>query len=206
MDRIETIEQLEEIYGRFDDIAAASKDKEIDYLTPSYRQMIEASSFVALASVGARGVDCSPRGDKGQVVYCINSRQLHLPDRRGNNRIDTLRNLIEDPRLSLMFLIKGSGSVIRVIGRAIISVDPNLCEKYQYEGKLPRSVLVIDIERVFFQCARAIMRAELWSEAQKETAKSLPTAGQMLKEATSGQFDGDSYDRGWLERAEKTMW
>lgn len=200
---IGSIEELNEIYGA--GLSQASVDKVTKELTPLYRGMIEASPFVALATVGPEGLDCSPRGDLGGVVRIIDDRTLHLPDWRGNNRVDSLSNIVRDPRLSLMFLIPGSNTVMRINGRGVVSNDEALLASFEMDGKHPRTVIVISIVEVYFQCARAVMRAELWNADHFVDPANLPTPGQMLKDAV-GDFDHETYDREWPARAAKTMW
>lgn len=199
---VTNVEQLKAIYG---DVSEASTVKVTMQLTPAYRQMIEASPFVALATVGPEGLDCSPRGDRGQVVRVESDSVLALPDRRGNNRIDSLLNIVRDPRVALMFLIPGSDSVMRVNGRAVISVDEALLDSFIVEGKPPRSVALVTIDEVYFQCARAVMRAGLWDAGAQSVAHGLPSPGAMLKSAKAS-FDQETYDREWPARAAKTMW
>ncbi|MDM7981765.1 MAG: pyridoxamine 5'-phosphate oxidase family protein [Rhizobium sp.] len=199
---IKTVEDLKAIYG---EAGEASTAKVTASLTPAYRTMIERSPFVALATVGPEGLDCSPRGDRGAVMRIEDDRTLVLPDWRGNNRVDSLLNIVRDPRVALMFLIPGSDSVMRINGRAVVSVAPELLESFEMDGRHPRSVVVVTIEEAYFQCARAVMRAELWNVARQVAANDLPTPGDMLK-AAKQDFDRDTYDREWPERAAKTMW
>jgi PPOX class probable FMN-dependent enzyme len=199
---ITTIEDLKAIYG---EVGEASTAKVTAFLTPAYRTMIERSPFVALATVGPEGLDCSPRGDRGAVVRIEDDRTITLPDWRGNNRIDSLVNIVRDPRVALMFLIPGSNSVMRINGRAVVSVAPELIESFVMDGHHPRSVVVVTIDEAYFQCARAVMRAELWNVERQVAANDLPTPGEMLK-AAKQDFDRETYDREWPERAAKTMW
>ncbi|NKN36608.1 pyridoxamine 5'-phosphate oxidase family protein [Agrobacterium sp. a22-2] len=199
---IRTVEELKAIY---DGVSEASLVKVTRTLTAEYRQMIEASPFVALATVGPEGLDCSPRGDLGGVVRIRDDATLLLPDWRGNNRIDSLLNIVRDPRVALMFLVPGSNTTMRINGRAEISVDPALLESFDMDGKHPRSVAVIAIDEVYFQCARAVIRAELWNPEQFVDPADLPTPGTLLK-AAKADFDKDTYDREWAGRAAKTMW
>lgn len=203
MTRIATIEQLEAIYERPLDTSTV---KEIAYLTAQYRALIEASPFVALATSGPEGLDCSPRGDAGQAVRIHDERTLMLPDRRGNNRVDSLRNILRDPRVGLMFLIPGSGTTMRVNGRAHLSVDPALLDSFLMEGKPPRSVIVVEIEAAYFQCARAVIRADLWNPDKFVDPKSLPTPGDILADLSERRVGGKAYDEEWPERARKSMW
>ncbi|CAD7045285.1 pyridoxamine 5'-phosphate oxidase family protein [Pseudorhizobium endolithicum] len=199
---IRTIEDLKQIYG---DVSDASRVKVTRTLTDEYRRMIEASPFVALATAGPEGLDCSPRGDVGTCVRIGDGQTLLLPDWRGNNRIDSLMNIVRDPRVALMFLIPGSNTAIRVNGSAVISVEPSLLASFEMENRHPRSVIVITIAEVYFQCARAIMRAELWNPERFVDPATLPTPGALLK-AAKADFDQGTYDREWAARAAATMW
>ncbi|WP_117191261.1 pyridoxamine 5'-phosphate oxidase family protein [Rhizobium terrae] len=199
---ITSVEDLKAIY---DGVSEASLAKVTKTLTPEYRQMIEASPFVALATVGPEGLDCSPRGDLGGAVRIRDEKTLLLPDWRGNNRIDSLSNIVRDPRVALMFLVPGSNTTMRINGHAVVSVEPALLESFEMDGRHPRSVTVITINEVYFQCARALMRAELWNPEHFVDPKSLPTPGTLLK-AAKADFDRETYDREWPERAAKTMW
>ena len=201
---VESLEDLEQIYAGAPTLASTAKV--MDRLSPEYRRYVELSPFVALATIGASGLDCSPRGDAGQVVFIEDDKTLHLPDRRGNNRIDSLRNIIADPRVALLFLIPGSGTTFRINGTARISADPALCGRFAVEGKLPRSVAVITIEQAYFQCARAIVRSRIWDSATHVAPVDVPTAGQVLDRLSKGEIDGAAYDAEWPGRAAKTLW
>ncbi len=201
---IDTLDALEAIYHAAP--AAASTVKVSDRLTPDYRRLVEASPFLALATVGPEGLDCSPRGDARGLVSIADDRTLVLPDRRGNNRIDSLRNVVRDPRVALLFLIPGSGTTFRVNGRAVISADPALLDGLAVDGKAPRTALIVTIEECYFQCARAVMRAALWNPDAQVDPKSLPTAGAMLAAVTAGEVGGAAYDEAWPARAAATMW
>lgn len=203
MPAIASIAELEAIYGKTNDNSTV---KEVSYITQAYRQYIEAAPFVALASVGPEGLDCSPRGDRGNVVRIVDEKTLMIPDRRGNNRIDTLRNIVRDPRIALLFLVPGSNTTLRVNGRAIVTADEDILSPFAVEGKAPRTVIAVDVDAVYFQCARALIRSELWSEAAKIDPKTLPTPGQMLAEVSDGRVGGETYDKEWPDRAAKTMW
>src|SRR6202795_3341463 len=156
---VATIEQLEAIYGFPND---ASTVKVADRVTPSYRALMDQSPFAALATCGPEGLDCSPRGDLPGFVRIHDEKTLMMPDRRGNNRIDSLRNIVRDPRVALLFLIPGVGNTLRVNGRAHLSVEPALLASFAVDDKPPRSVTVIEVDAVYFQCARALVRSELW--------------------------------------------
>ncbi len=195
-------EALRALYG---EPSQRSLVKETDHLHPVYRAFVEAAPFVVVASIGPNGIDTSPRGDAPGFVHVAHDRRLMLPDRRGNNRVDTLSNIASDPRVALLFLIPGVGETLRVTGTARIVVDPTLCERFVVQGKLPRSVLVIDIERVFFQCQKALARSRLWSQEAQPPRDSLPSAGEMLK-AFDTAFDAQTYDQGYPEHMRKTIY
>lgn len=198
---IDTLDKLHALYGT---PAAPSLVKVAAHITPEYAAWIEASPFCALATIGPEGSDCTPRGDAGQVAFIETPTTLALPDRRGNNRIDTLRNIVRDPRCSLMFLIPGSGTVIRVNGQGRITAAPDCLEKYKQQGKAPRTVLMVDVEAVYFQCARAVIRADLW--AGMAVPDHLPSPGDVLAAMSGGAEGGAEYDKAWPERAKATMW
>ncbi|MGJ5010855.1 pyridoxamine 5'-phosphate oxidase family protein [Bradyrhizobium oligotrophicum] len=203
MSIITTIEQLEAVYG---ETGLASTAKVADRVTPHYRIMIEQSPFVALATCGPEGLDCSPRGDLPGFIRIHDDKTLMMPDRRGNNRVDSLRNIVRDPRIALLFLIPGSGNTLRVNGHGHLSTAPDLLESFRMEGKLPRSVLIMTVEEIYFQCARAIVRADLWNPDRRVDPQQLPTPGQILAAMTANDIDGAAYDREWPERARKSMW
>ncbi|PGH52827.1 pyridoxamine 5'-phosphate oxidase [Azospirillum palustre] len=194
---------LEALYG---EPAAPSIAKEVPALTPGYRALIEASPFFVLATSGPDGLDASPRGDEAGFVRVADDRTLLIPDRRGNNRIDSLRNILADPRVGLLFLVPGLNETLRVNGRAVIDTDPALCESFAVDGKPPKSVLVVTIESVFFQCGRALLRSRLWDPAVRIERSSLPSAGALLAEASAGREGGDAYDRSLAERIPKTLY
>lgn len=175
------------------------------HVTPEYRAYIEASPFCALASVGPEGLDCSPRGDDGPVVHVVDETTLAMPDRRGNDRIDTLRNIVRDPRVALMFLIPGSGTVMRVNGTARITADADVCARYEKGGKAPRTVVLVTVGEVYFQCARAVMRSALWQGGFTDPA-TLPTVGAMLEVLSRREIEGKAYDADWASRAPGTLW
>jgi uncharacterized protein len=203
MSIVATVEQLEEIYGHPGEAAIV---KVADRITRSYRTLIEKSPFAALATCGPEGLDCSPRGDLPGFIRIHDQKTLMMPDRRGNNRIDSLRNLVRDPRVALLFLIPGSGSTLRVNGRAQVSTDPELLASFKIEGKAPRAVIVITVEDIYFQRARAIVRSDLWNPEKHVDPKTLPTPGQILAEMSDHRVGGDNYDRAWPERARRSLW
>jgi uncharacterized protein len=200
---IATIGELEAIYGQPNE---ASTVKVAGRLTPQYRVLIDKSPFAALATCGPEGLDCSPRGDLPGFVRVHDETTLMMPDRRGNNRVDSLRNIVRDPRIALLFLIPGSGSTLRVNGRAQVSADADLLASFKVDGKAPRTVIVMTVDEIYFQCARAIVRSDLWNPDRRVDPKSLPTPGQILAEMSENRVGGEDYDRAWPERARQTMW
>lgn len=197
---VRDIAALEALYGT---PGEASLIKVAPRLTPLYAKWILASRFCVVSTVGSEGTDGSPRGDDGPVVQMLDDKTLLMPDWRGNNRTDTLRNIVEDGRISLMFMVAGSNNVIRVNGTAVVSVDPDLLRRFRDHGKLPRSVMVITVAEIYSQCARALMRAGVWKGLDESGG--LPSVGDLLAEQKEG-FDGAAYDADWAGRAEKTMW
>src|SRR3954469_1690307 len=186
MTTIASVEALEALYG---EPGEASIVKELDRIIPEYAAFIAASPFVALATAGPEGLDCSPRGDQPGFIRIVDERTLMMPDRPGNNRTDSLKNIIRDPRVGLLFLVPGSGTTLRVNGRAKISADAGLCASFAVDGQPPRSVTVIAVDTVYFQCARAIPRSDLWNPARHVDPKSLPTPGRILAAARRDSID-----------------
>ena len=200
---IRDLDALERVYS--EPAVPRSLTKELDHLSDHYRALIEASPFVLLASVGPEGLDCSPRGDAAGFVKVADERTLLLPDRRGNNRIDTLRNIVRDPRVALLFLIPGVGETLRVNGRAEIDIDPALLAELAAGGKPARSVLRVHVERAYFQCQKALVRSKLWDPARHVERGTLPTAGDILSALDQG-FDGKTYDAGYPEHMKATLY
>ncbi len=175
-------------------------------ITPHYRALIEASPFAVLATSGPEGLDCSPRGDRPGFVRVHDERTLMLPDRRGNNRVDSLRNIVRDPRAALLFMIPGFGNTLRVNGSARLGTDPDLLASFAVDDKAPRSVVVITVAAIYFQCARAIVRSDLWNPAKHVERASLPSPGEILAALSENRVGGADYDRAWADRARKTLW
>jgi uncharacterized protein len=189
---ITTMQQLETLYGAKN---PNSIIKELDRISAGYRKLIEAAPFVAVATSGPEGLDCSPKGDAAGFVHILDDKTLAIPDRPGNNRLDGFRNILRDPRIALLFLIPGVGETLRVNGRASISVDPDLMTSFAINGKLPRCVLIVHVESAYFHCSKAIVRSKLWDEAAKIDRKSLPSTGAILAELSQGKAGGEQYDR-----------
>src|SRR5947209_13333797 len=200
---ITNVEQLEALYGH---PSGAAVWKEIEHINAQYRAFIEAAPFFVLASVGPEGVDCSPRGDAPGFVRVADERTLMIPDRRGNNRIDSLRNIVRDPRVSLLFLVPGVSETFRIIGCARISTDPALCETFVFAGKTPRSVLIVSVERVYFQCGKAVIRSNLWDASRHVERTRLPSNGTILTAITKGEQAGEEYDKAYPARLRETIY
>ncbi|MEM8622226.1 MAG: MSMEG_1061 family FMN-dependent PPOX-type flavoprotein [Pseudomonadota bacterium] len=200
------ITDLAALEARYGAVNRNSIAKETKALTPAYRAWIEAAPFFAIATCGAEGLDCSPRGDRvGQLFAVEDDRTLLIPDRRGNNRLDTLKNLIADPRLALLFLVPGVPECVRINGRGTILADPALLTRFTVQESEPATVLRVDIDAVYFQCARAIIRASLWDPDARSAPRSLPSAGKMTRSALP-EFDAESYDRALRPRQKSTLY
>jgi PPOX class probable FMN-dependent enzyme len=189
---VTTMEQLEALYGQS---MPTSIVKEIDHISEGYRKLIEAAPFAVIGTCGPEGLDCSPKGDPRGFVRILDDKTLAIPDRPGNNRIDGFRNIVRDPRIALLFLIPGVGETLRVNGRAAISVDPELMQSCAMNGKLPRCILIVHIESIYFHYSKAIVRSRLWDEATKIDRKALPSTGSIIAELSEGKLGGEAYDR-----------
>jgi len=201
--RIDDVGVLAALYG---EPGATSLRKEVTSLHPVYREIVEAAPFAVLATCGPDGLDASPRGDAPGFIAVQDEHTLLLPDRRGNNRIDSLRNVIRDPRVALLFMVPGVNETLRINGRAHVSVEPALLERFGVGGKLPRSVLVIAIDAVYFQCSRALVRSKLWDPASLVPRASLPSPGAMLAAVTQAELGGETYDRDLPERVRASLY
>jgi PPOX class probable FMN-dependent enzyme len=203
VDVIRTVEELESLYG---EVVPTAVIKEVDHLTPLHRAYVEASPFVVIATSGPEGLDCSPRGDPAGFVRVADERTLLLPDRRGNNRLDTLRNIVTDQRIALLFLVPGIGITLRVNGMAELTTDTELRESFTIEGKVPATVIVVTTTSVYTQCPKALVRSKLWDASLHRDPSELPTPGQILADITNGDFDGATYDATYPERIRTTIY
>lgn len=201
--RIADLAALQALYG---DVKETSLRKEVDHVHPIYRTMIEASPFAVLATAGPDGLDVSPRGDAPGFIVVEDEHTLLVPDRRGNNRLDSLRNVLADPRVSLIFLIPGVGETLRVNGRATISADPALLQRFVVSDKPPTTVLVVAVETVFFQCSKALVRSRLWDPATQIERSRLPSTGTMLSTLTSAAIDARTYDQELPARVQANLY
>lgn len=200
---IRTVAQLEALY---DEPRPTSVLKELDHLSEDYQRFVSAASFMVLATVGEGGLDCSPRGEAAGVVTVLDARHLRLADRKGNNRLDSLRNIVADPRVALLFLIPGINESMRVNGRARISVEPDVLAALAVEGNVPRCVVEIEVDAAYFQCSRAVLRSRLWDPDSRADREALPSCGQMLEQITKGEIAADAYDDDLRVRVEGTLW
>ncbi|MGE0700442.1 MAG: pyridoxamine 5'-phosphate oxidase family protein [Hyphomicrobiaceae bacterium] len=203
MTKVTTLEELDALYGAPVEAAIV---KEIDYISDHYRAFVEKAPFVVLATAGPEGLDCSPRGDPAGFVRVVDRKTVMIPDRRGNNRIDALRNIVRDPRCALLFLIPGIGNTLRINGTAEIVNDAALNESFAFNGKLPRTVLKVTADRVYFQCPKALVRSRLWSPEAHVARSELPSSGEILEALSQGRFDGRSYDLNYPKRLEETIY
>ncbi len=200
------IATLDQLYAHYGDPVPAALTKELGSISAHYRQFIEASPFVILATSGPDGMDCSPRGDPAGFVRVVDEHTLMIPDRRGNNRVDSLRNIVTNPRVALLFLIPGIGEAMRVNGHAHLSADPDLCHSFAMGDKTPRSVIIITVEAVYPQCQKALVRSKLWDQSTQIPRSALPTVGEMMTAITHGEFDGKAYDEAHPERLRQTIY
>lgn len=202
-----TLADLEAHYGTPHERALR---KEIDHVNADYRRFIESSPFVVLATGGPEGLDCSPRGDAPGFVRILDEHTLALPDRPGNNRVDSLRNVVASSQVGLLFMVPGVGEMLRVNGRGRVSTDPALVASFAVDGKPPRSVLVIDVQSVYFHCSKAIVRSKLWDPSHHVERSHLPSAGEMLRRVNEEQygetFDAETYEAGLAERIKTTLY
>ncbi|MEM8650474.1 MAG: pyridoxamine 5'-phosphate oxidase family protein [Pseudomonadota bacterium] len=203
MTRITTLEELEALYGK---PGQTSLVKEVSEIIPQYQAFIEASPFCTLATSGPEGLDCSPRGDFPGFVRVHDNRTLMMPDRRGNNRTDSLKNIVLEPKVALCFLIPGSRTALRVNGLAHLSVDPEIKASFAVDEKEPRSVIVIETQAIYFQCGRAIVRSRLWEQDAQVDPNTLPTPGEVLAYLSDNEVGGPDYDAKWEGRAMDSLW
>jgi len=207
MQKIDSIEMLETVYSA--PVGERSLWKEIDHINELYRQFIEASPFLILATYGDKGVDCSPRGDPPGFVRVVAPDCVQIPDRRGNNRLDTMRNIIQHPQVGIIFLVPNVGETIRISGQAEILVDAELCNSFSIKGKSATSVLSIKVQKVYYQCQKAIARSRLWDAESYIERSELPSAGQMAKFFSlqhGVEFDAESYDENYAEHMRQTIY
>jgi PPOX class probable FMN-dependent enzyme len=200
---MQTIHSIEELASLYDSVVPGAITKVCDHLTPQYQKWINGTRFLILSTVGPEGTDASPRGDIESVVRIVDQKTLWLPDWRGNNRMDSLRNIVRDGRVSLLFMVPGSNNVVRINGTAKLTADKEITDLFDRSGKTPKTVIVISVDEVYFQCAKALMRSRLWLSGDERAG--VPTAGQFLQERQEA-FDAEAYDAGYSEYAKDRMW
>ncbi len=200
MEFLDSIDALEALYGP---ASIGSQRKVAQHLTPSYHRWIEASRFCIISTVGDSGTDGSPRGDDGPVVRVLDPVTLAIPDWRGNNRLDSLRNIVADGRISLIFLVPGSQIMVRVNGQAKLTADADLRGSFARGNTLPATVIVVRLVEVYAQCSRAVMRSGIWT---RNDAEGLPTLGDILADVTAGELGGGDFDADWEKRSLAALW
>jgi uncharacterized protein len=165
------------------------------------RQFVERSPFVCVATARPDGgLDVSPRGDPAGFVRILDERTLLLPERPGNRLADTLTNLLEDPRIALLFLIPGVGDTFRVNGRGTIVDDTELLAPSAVDGKVPRLGILVSVDEAYTQCSKALIRSDLWNPERHVDRSELPSSGEILRSLGDPEFDAERYDR---ERGER---
>ncbi len=202
-DVVRDIKALEAIYGSFPE---GGRLKETAVITPLQQRWIEASPFLLLATAGPEGLDCSPRGDPAPLARVVDPQTLQIPDRRGNKRVDSLRNIVVDPRVGLLFLVPGLGTTLRVNGHAVLRTNPSLCAGFAMGDKLPATVIEVSVQSVYTQCPKALIRSDLWNPDTFRRPQELPTVGAIMAEITAGAFDGEAYDRSYPQRVADTIY
>ena len=194
---VTALDQLADLYARPSDRVLR---KEIDHVDAVGRAFIARSPFLVLATGSSQGLDCSPKGDMpGFVRVEDDGRTLLIPDRRGNNRIDSIKNVVEDPRVALIFFVPGANETYRVNGRARVSIDPTITQRFAVDGKNPTAVIVVAVEQAFQHCPKALVRSNLWKAGSGERPKGVPTLGEFAAARNPG-IDSSAYDADYARR------
>ncbi len=197
-------EELKSLYGEPHERSILKVN---DFIDENSRRFIEAAPFVVLATSDEQGnLDCSPRGDYAGFVRVSGEKTLLLPDRRGNNRTDSLKNIIENPQIALLFFVPNVAETFRVNGTAQISVAPDLLKQFAVEGKTPKTVLIVRVREAFVHCSRALVRSDLWHPEKHSAAANVPTMGQILAANVNGKIDAEEYDRELPQRVRETLY
>lgn len=191
------VTSLDELLSLYGDVSLGARTKEQTVIAPVYREMIEASPFCALTTVGPEGTDCTPRGDTPGFVRVVDEHTLELPDRKGNNRLDSMRNIIADGRVSLLFLIPKRIDSMRVNGRAVITTDPKVLASHAIDGKPPATVLRISVDQAYSQCGKALIRSQLWDPEAWGDVDHLPSPGQISNSFKDFEMDVEDYDKNY---------
>ncbi|WP_305968790.1 MULTISPECIES: pyridoxamine 5'-phosphate oxidase family protein [unclassified Mameliella] len=198
------ITTLEDLHARYGAPVPAALSKVAPRLTPLYRRWIEGARFAILSTAGPEGVHGSPRGDDGPVVRVADETTLMMPDWWGNNRLDCLRDIVQDGRAALLFLVPGTNTTVRVNGRAYLTDDEDLRRSFAKGDRLPATVIVMEVAEVYTQCAKALMRSGLWTSGDMSVG--LPTTGEILADMSDGEHGGSDYDRTYPDYAKPRMW
>jgi len=204
MNFIATQEELRSVYRP---ASEGSLRKELPALDRHCVSFIQRSPFVILGTTDGNGhADVTPKGDRAGFVAMLDSRTVAIPDRPGNNRLDTLENLLRDPSIGLLFFIPGMDETLRINGKARITVDEDVRARFEVEGKLPQSVIVVSVEGAYMHCAKAFMRSQLWHPETWPGRESMPTLGRILKDQLALDQSAEATDR-WLDEAyAESMW
>jgi hypothetical protein len=200
---VRDVDMLRAHYGKAHEAAIQKVSQRI---TPAYRRLIEASPFFMFASAGPEGLDCSPRGDRADAFRLVDEKTLVFPDWTGNNRIDTLSNIVRDGRIAMLFLIPGSTTTVRLNGKAYVTLDADLLASFERDGKHPRAAVVVELGEIYTQCGKAVMRSDLWNPAKHREPSTLPSMGEVLAEVTSGAVDAQEYERNRDNRSAQGIW
>ena len=203
MTKIDSIEGLRSAYKAVSPRAVA---KQINYIDPHGRKFIEASPFLVMSTFGTDGLcDISPKGDAPGFVEVMDEKTLLLPDRRGNNRLDGLTNLIDNPSIGLIFFLPGMNETLRVQGNAEIRDDDDLCARFEVNGKRPATVTVITVSELYFHCAKALMRSNLWDSENHIDRDMFPSIGQIIKDQAASDDHAETQEE-MVEIYHKTMY
>jgi uncharacterized protein len=195
--------ELAEMYGP---ALERSVRKQLDHLDDLCRAFIAASPMVIVGSQGPTAADNSPRGDVAGFVKVADDHTLLIPDRRGNNRLDTLHNLVRNPKVGLLFLVPGVTETFRINGEAVISRDPSLTDQFVMQGKAPRTVIVVTVKEAYIQCSRALVRSDIWNPAKHALPGSVPSMGTVMAKHTCGFVDAKAFDEEAKERVPVTLY
>jgi len=181
--QIDLLQSVEELEKHYNAPSKLSRYKSRGMLTTAMQKWLSFSPFFIVSTCGTHGLDCSPRGDEaGKAFRILDAHTIAFPDRRGNNRIDSLRNMIVDPRIGLLFFVPGVSEALRIKGEAVISVAPDLLTLFEQDGLTPATVIVISINEVYIQNARAIRSSGLWEIANSTDVAAIPDAAQLSKD------------------------
>lgn len=204
---MEFITSKEELRARYGETSERARLKEMRALDHHARNFIAHSPFVLIGSQDAEGhADVTPKGDKPGFVAVLDDTTVAIPDRPGNNRLDTWENLLANPAAGLLFMIPGMNETLRINGKGRLTADLGLREKFAVDGKLPITVLVVTVEACYMHCAKAFMRSQLWKPETWPDRSTLPTLGQILADQIAINQSGAEVDKSLAEAYARTMW